>query len=66
MLTLLTAAALATAPAPHPKFERVETRKVEAPCDMPCCKDGCLPCCEKTAKKHADEPAGHGGHDHDH
>ena len=66
MLTLLTAAALATVPAPQPNAQPADAPKAEAPCDMPCCKDKPMPCCEKAAEKHAQEPAGHGGHDHEH
>ena len=67
MLTLLTAAALAAAPAPVPQ-PKVEAPKAEAPCDMPCCKDKPMPCCEKMhAEKKAEAPAeSHGGHEHDH
>ena len=67
MLTLLTAAALAAAPAPQPA-PKAEAPKAEAPCDMPCCKDGCMPCCEKmmAGKKAETPPQDHGGHDHDH
>jgi hypothetical protein len=68
MLTLLTAAAIATAPAPQPA-PAAEAPKAEAPCDMPCCKDKPMPCCEKMhgqKKAEAPEAEGHGGHEHDH
>lgn len=70
MLTILTAAALASAPAIQPPVSLAEKPKAEAPCDMPCCKDKPMPCCEKMqGQKKAEAPAaeeGHGGHEHDH
>jgi hypothetical protein len=77
MLSLLTAATLAAAPAikpvadPHAahRTTTAEAPKAEAPCDMPCCKDKPMPCCEKMhGEKKAEAPAegGHGGHEHDH
>ena len=69
MITLLTAAALATAPAMQMPAQKADAPKAEAPCDMPCCKDKPMPCCEKMhGQKKAAAPAeaGHGAHEHDH
>jgi hypothetical protein len=68
MLSLLTAAALATAPAPRPAAQPAEAPKAESSCDMPCCKDKPMPCCEKMhGEKKAEAPAeSHGGHGHEH
>ena len=67
MIILLTAAALAAAPAPLSK--PAEAPKAAGACDMPCCKDKPMPCCEKMhAEKKADAPAAdsHGAHEHHH
>lgn len=71
MITLLTAAALASAPAIVPPSTPAPASAAQKapPCDMPCCKDGPAPCCEKMhAEKKAEAPAesGHGAHEHDH
>jgi hypothetical protein len=77
MLTILTAAVLAAAPAPKPAADphaahrttTAEASKAAPPCDMPCCKDKPMPCCEKMhGEKKAEAPVtqGHGEHEHDH
>lgn len=76
LTTLFAAAALSAAPAiqppaadPHKDHAAHQGEAKKASCDMPCCKDKPMPCCEKMhSQKKAAAPAadGHGAHEHDH
>lgn len=75
MILSIAALALAAAPAPqsapeaHKDHAQHQPAKAAAPCDMPCCKDKPMPCCEKMhGEKKAEAPAAdaHGDHGHAH